>query len=175
MPQSGASAQDQPAARLRGRDCHHRAGDHPPHPVGQSSRHGKDRAWRPLRPCLGGASLARRSGRPLGVGFCAVPPMAAPDSPSRRQPQASALPAASLAGRNALVELDDLIQVAREALLRSVPLCKPGEPAEPDQRRCITGGSVAPPARAGAAGAHLPPAARKGHLPAGPRQPRCPG
>ena len=37
------------------------------------------------------------------------------------------------------MERNDLIQVAREALLRSVPLCKPGEPAEPDQRRCITG------------------------------------
>lgn len=30
------------------------AGAHPPHPVGQSSRRGKDQAWRPLRPCLGG-------------------------------------------------------------------------------------------------------------------------
>ena len=87
--------------------------------------------------------------------------MAALASPSRRQPQASALPAASLAARNALVlqhlpladaiasviarrlfplvERDDLIQVAREALLRSVPRCKAGEPAEPYLRRCITG------------------------------------
>ena len=136
-------------------------GAHPPHPVGQSSRRGKDQAWHPLRPCLGGASLPRRSGRPLGVGFCAVPPMAALASPSRRQPQASALQVASLAARDALVlqhlpladaiasvmarrlfplvERDDLIQVAREALLRSVPRCKPGEPAEPYLRRCITG------------------------------------
>lgn len=106
-------------------------------------------------------SLPRRSGRPLGVGFCAVPPMAALASPSRRQLQASALQAASLAARDALmlqhlplanaiasvmarrlfplVERDDLIQVAREALLRSVPRCKSGEPAEPNLRRCITG------------------------------------
>jgi RNA polymerase sigma-B factor len=87
--------------------------------------------------------------------------MAALASPSRRQPQASALQAASFAARDALVlqhlpladsiasvmarrlfplvERDDLIQVAREALLRSVPRCKPGEPAEPYLRRCITG------------------------------------
>ena len=145
------------------------AGAHPPHPVGQSSRRGKDQAWRPVRLCLGGASLPRRSGRPLGVGFCAVPPMAALASPSRRQPQAYVLQAASLAARDALVlqhlplavaerfrgavaiasvmarrlfplvERDDLIQVAREALLRSLPRCKPGEPAEPYLRRCITG------------------------------------
>ena len=105
--------------------------------------------------------MPRRSGRPLGVGFCAVPPMAALASPSRRQPQASALQVASLAARDALVlqhlpladaiasvmarrlfplvERDDLIQVAREALLRSVPRCMPGEPAEPYLRRCISG------------------------------------
>lgn len=95
--------------------------------------------------------------------------MAALASPPRRQPQASALQAASLAARDALVlqhlplavaerfrgavaiasvmarrlfplvERDDLIQVAREALLRSVPRCKPGEPAELYLRRCITG------------------------------------
>ncbi len=57
------------------------AGAHPPHPVGQPSRRGKDRARRPSRPCLGGASLPRRCGRPLGVGFSAVPQMAAPASP----------------------------------------------------------------------------------------------
>ena len=128
------------------------AGALPPHSVGQSSRRGKDQARRSLRSCLGGASLPRRSGRPLGVGFCAVPPMAALASPSRRQPQASALQAASIAARDALVlqhlpladaiasvmarrlfplvERDDLIQVAREALLRSLPRCKPGEPAD---------------------------------------------
>jgi RNA polymerase sigma-B factor len=38
-----------------------------------------------------------------------------------------------------LVEREDLIQVAREALLRSVLRCKAGEPAEPYLRRCIAG------------------------------------
>ena len=38
-----------------------------------------------------------------------------------------------------LVEREDLIQVAREALLRSVLRCKAGEPAEPYLRRCISG------------------------------------
>jgi RNA polymerase sigma-B factor len=87
--------------------------------------------------------------------------MAALASPSRRQPQASALLAASLAARNAvvlqhlpladaiasatarrlfpLVERDDLIQVAREALVSSAERCRSGEPAEPYLRRCITG------------------------------------
>ena len=38
-----------------------------------------------------------------------------------------------------LVEREDLIQVAREALLRSVLRCKAGEQAEPYLRRCISG------------------------------------
>ncbi len=38
-----------------------------------------------------------------------------------------------------LVEREDLIQVAREALLRSVLRCKAGEPAQPYLRRCISG------------------------------------
>jgi DNA-directed RNA polymerase specialized sigma subunit len=38
-----------------------------------------------------------------------------------------------------LVEREDLIQVAREALVRSVPRCRAGEPAAPYLRRCITG------------------------------------
>jgi RNA polymerase sigma-B factor len=38
-----------------------------------------------------------------------------------------------------LVEREDLIQVAREALVRSAPRCKAGEPAEPYLRRCISG------------------------------------
>jgi RNA polymerase sigma factor (sigma-70 family) len=38
-----------------------------------------------------------------------------------------------------LVELDDLLQVACEALVRSVPRCRTGEPAEPYLRRCIQG------------------------------------
>jgi RNA polymerase sigma factor (sigma-70 family) len=38
-----------------------------------------------------------------------------------------------------LVEREDLIQVAREALIRSAPLCRAGEPAAPYLRRCISG------------------------------------
>jgi RNA polymerase sigma-B factor len=38
-----------------------------------------------------------------------------------------------------LVEREDLIQVAREALVRSAPRCRDGEPAEPYLRRCIQG------------------------------------
>lgn len=38
-----------------------------------------------------------------------------------------------------LVERDDLIQVAREALVSSAERCRSGEPAEPYLRRCITG------------------------------------
>ena len=38
-----------------------------------------------------------------------------------------------------LVEREDLIQVAREALIRSAPRCRAGELAEPDLRRCIGG------------------------------------
>jgi RNA polymerase sigma-B factor len=38
-----------------------------------------------------------------------------------------------------LVEREDLIQVARVALVRSAPRCRAGEPAEPFRRRCIQG------------------------------------
>ena len=38
-----------------------------------------------------------------------------------------------------LVEREDLIQVAREALVRSAPRCRAGEPPAPYLRRCITG------------------------------------
>jgi RNA polymerase sigma-B factor len=38
-----------------------------------------------------------------------------------------------------LVEREDLIQVAREALVRSAPRCRAGEPAGPYLRRCISG------------------------------------
>ncbi|MCS5692609.1 sigma-70 family RNA polymerase sigma factor [Cyanobium sp. FGCU-6] len=38
-----------------------------------------------------------------------------------------------------LVEREDLIQVAREALVRSAPRLRAGEPAAPYLRRCITG------------------------------------
>ncbi|MBE9172553.1 hypothetical protein IQ216_05470 [Cyanobium sp. LEGE 06143] len=38
-----------------------------------------------------------------------------------------------------LVEWEDLIQVARKALVRSAPRCRAGEPAASYLRRCITG------------------------------------
>jgi RNA polymerase sigma factor (sigma-70 family) len=112
-----------------------------------------------MRPC--GASLSRRCGWPLGVGFSAVPPMASPLFPSRHKQQAQALSRTALKARDAvvlehlpladaiasvmarrlfpLVEREDLIQVAREALVRSAPRCRAGEPAAPYLRRCITG------------------------------------
>ncbi len=112
-----------------------------------------------MRPC--GASLPRRCGRPLGVGFSAVPQMASLSSPSRRKQQSPSLSRSALRARDALVlehlpiadaiasatawrlfplvEREDLIQVAREALVRSAPRCRAGEPAEPYLRRCISG------------------------------------
>ena len=116
-----------------------------------------------------GASLPLRCGRPVGVGFSAVPQMASTLSPSRRRQPAPALSRSALKARDALVlehlplavaarfrgavaiasasarrlfplvEREDLIQVAREALIRSAPRCKAGEPAEPYLRRCISG------------------------------------
>jgi len=87
--------------------------------------------------------------------------MASPLSPSHRKQQAQALSRTALKARNALVlehlpladaiagatarrlfplvEREDLIQVAREALVRSAPRCRAGEPAEPYLRRCIQG------------------------------------
>jgi len=101
-----------------------------------------------LRPAGGGGVLRR-------------PQMASPLSPSRRKQQAQSLSRSALKARNALVlehlpladaiasvmarrlfplvEREDLIQVAREALVRSAPRCRAGEPAEPYLRRCITG------------------------------------
>jgi RNA polymerase sigma factor (sigma-70 family) len=113
-----------------------------------------------MRPC--GASLPRRCGRPLGAGFSAVPQMASSLSPSRRKkPAGQALSRSALRARDALVlehlpladaiasatarrlfplvEREDLIQVAREALVRSAPRCRAGEQAAPYLRRCITG------------------------------------
>ena len=106
--------------------------------------------------------MPRRCGRPLGVGFSAVLQVASPLSPSRRHKQQSkVLSRSALKARNALVlehlpladaiasatarrlfplvEREDLIQVAREALVRSVPRCRAGEPPAPYLRRCITG------------------------------------
>jgi RNA polymerase sigma-B factor len=88
--------------------------------------------------------------------------MASPLSPSRRQkPAGQALSRSALKARDLLVlehlplgdaiasvmarrlfplvEREDLIQVAREALVRSAPRCRAGEPPAPYLRRCITG------------------------------------
>jgi len=97
----------------------------------------------------------------VGVGFSAVPQVASPASSSRRQQQSTPLSRSALRARNALVlehlpladalasaaarrlfplvEREDLIQVAREALVRSAPRCRAGEPPAPYLRRCITG------------------------------------
>jgi RNA polymerase sigma-B factor len=98
----------------------------------------------------------------VGVGFSAVPQMASPLSPSRRQqpavqefsrsalrardalvlqhlPLADAIASAAARRLFPLVEREDLIQVAREALVRSIPCCQPGVPPEPYLRRCISG------------------------------------
>jgi RNA polymerase sigma-B factor len=95
------------------------------------------------------------------VGFFAVLQMASPASPARRQQRSPALSRSALKARDLLVldhlpladaiasatarrlfplvEREDLIQVAREALVRSAPRCRAGEPAGPYLRRCITG------------------------------------
>ncbi|MCP9895388.1 sigma-70 family RNA polymerase sigma factor [Vulcanococcus limneticus Candia 3F8] len=87
--------------------------------------------------------------------------MASPASSSRSQQQSTPLSRSALRARNALVlehlpladplasaaarrlfplvEREDLIQVAREALVRSAPRCRAAEPAGPYLRRCITG------------------------------------
>jgi RNA polymerase sigma factor (sigma-70 family) len=87
--------------------------------------------------------------------------MATPASPARRQQQSPALSRSALQARDALVlehlpladaiasatarrlfplvEREDLIQVAREALVRSVPRSRAGEPRAPYLRSCITG------------------------------------
>ena len=103
------------------------------------------------------------------MGFSAVPQVASPASSSRRQQQYKPLSRSALRARNALVlehlplavaarfreavaiapatarrlfplvEREDLIQLAREALVCSAPRCRAGEPAGPYLRRCITG------------------------------------
>ena len=106
---------------------------------------------RPWRHCLG-ASLSRLCGRPVGVGFSAVLPMASPacslsrsalracDAPVLQHlPLADSIASAAARRLFPLVERQDLIQVAREALVRSAPRCRAGEPAEPYLRRCISG------------------------------------
>ena len=54
-------------------------------------------------------------------------------------PLADAIASATARRLFPLVERDDLLQVAREALVRSAPRCRTGEPAEPYLRRCIQG------------------------------------
>jgi len=97
----------------------------------------------------------------VGVGFSAVPQVASLSSPSRRQQRSTPLSRSALRARDALVlehlpladaiasvmarrlfplvEREDLIQVARESLVRSAPRCRAGEQAGPYLRRCITG------------------------------------
>jgi RNA polymerase sigma factor (sigma-70 family) len=54
-------------------------------------------------------------------------------------PLADAIASATARRLFPLVEREDLIQVAREALVRSAPRCRNGEPAAPYLRRCIQG------------------------------------
>ena len=98
----------------------------------------------------------------MGVGFSAVSQMASRASfPRRQKPAGQALSRSALKARDALVlehlpladaiasatarrlfplvEREDLIQVAREALVRSAPRCRAGEPAASYLRRCISG------------------------------------
>ncbi len=97
----------------------------------------------------------------MGVGFSAVTQMASLSSPFGHKQQSPALSPSALRARDALVlehlpladaiasaaarrlfplvEREDLIQVAREALVHSAPRCRAGEPAGPYLRRCIAG------------------------------------
>jgi DNA-directed RNA polymerase specialized sigma subunit len=97
----------------------------------------------------------------VGAGFSAVPQVASPTFSPRRQQQSPLTRRSALRARHALVlehlpradaiasatarrlfplvDREDLIQVAREALVRSAPRCRAGEPAGPNLRRCITG------------------------------------
>jgi RNA polymerase sigma-B factor len=54
-------------------------------------------------------------------------------------PLADAIASATARRLFPLVEREDLIQVAREALVRSAPRLRAGEPPAPYLRRCITG------------------------------------
>jgi hypothetical protein len=124
----------------------HWAGAHPQIP--SASPHAASRIRPGALRCR--ASLSRRCGRPVGVGFFAVLPMASPASSLSRSalrardalvlehlPLADAI--ASVLARRLfpLVEREDLIQVAREALVSSAPRCRAGEPAGVILGRCI--------------------------------------
>jgi RNA polymerase sigma factor (sigma-70 family) len=113
-----------------------------------------------MRPSASGvlAAALRLAG---GGGVLRRSQMASLLSPSRRKQQSPALSRSALRARDSLVlkhlpladaiasvtarrlfplvEREDLIQVAREALVRSAPRCRAGEPAEPYLRRCIQG------------------------------------
>lgn len=121
---------------------------HPSHP--SASLHAASR----IRPgaLLRRASLPRRCGRPVGVGFFVVLPMASLASSLSRSalrardalvlellPLADAIASVMARRLFPLVEREDLIQVAREALVRSTPRCRAGEPAAPYLRSSISG------------------------------------
>jgi len=113
-----------------------------------------------MRPPMSGV-LATALRLAVGGGVLRRPQMASQLSPSRRKQQGKALRGQALKARDALVlehlpladaiagatarrlfplvEREDLIQVAREALVRSAPRCRASEPAEPYLRRCISG------------------------------------
>lgn len=155
MTQAEQSLARPSAAAAVGERDSPRAGAHPPHPSA-----GPCAASRIGPGATGGASLPRRCGQPVGVGFSAVPQMASPASSSRREqpmplnssalraryalvlehlPLADAIASATALRLFPLVEREDLIQVAREALVRSALRCIAGEPAGPYLRRSITG------------------------------------
>jgi len=118
--------------------------------LGQSSRRVKHQARRlpvsgvlapALRPTGGGGVLRRPAD-----GLPRFPPPLSRSALRARDalvlehlPLADAI--ASTAARRLfpLVEREDLIQVAREALVRSAPCCRASEPAAPYLRRCIAG------------------------------------
>ncbi len=156
--------------RQWGRGGGHRTGAHPPHP--SASPHAASRIG-PGAPR--GASLSRRCGRPVGVGFSAVPQLASLSSPSGHKQQSPGLSTSALRARNALVlehlpladsiasatarrlfplvEREDLIQVAREALVRCAI---PPSPAAVHQLR-----PTPPVPPAAAPPASLPPSSRQ--------------
>ena len=93
--------------------------------------------------------------RPCSWGWGSAPSPKVASLPSRQQkapalqardalvlqhlPLADAIASAAAHRLFPLVERDDLLQVAREALVRSIPRLRSGEPAERYLRRCIQG------------------------------------
>lgn len=127
----------------------HQRGGSPQRPDGSTGR------------SLGWAPCSTGRGRGGGWPPDRRTPTASLGQSSRRQQQSTPLSSSALRARNALVlehlsladalasaaarrlfplvEREDLIQVAREALVRSAPRCRAGEPPAPYLRRCITG------------------------------------